>query len=113
MRQYQQLKSVTSRLHTISQKPRVVASGPDLAHRVVSIKEDLGRLVNALEETVAIWRKHQQELPETEALPAALDELQSALASTQEVFRRMVGVTISVKLLNVPVLLEGEFMLTF
>ena len=113
MRQYQQLKSVTSRLHTISQKPRVVASGPDLAHRVVSIKEDLGRLVNALEETAAIWRKYQQELPETEALPAALDELQSALASTQEVFRRMVGVTTSTKSPNVPILLEGEFMPTF
>ncbi|TBU59248.1 midasin [Dichomitus squalens] len=106
--QYQQLHEVTLRLQTVSRNSRVVASDPELGPRVVGIKEDLGRLVNALEETSAIWRKYLQQLPETEALPAALDELQSALASSQEMFRRMTDVTSNAKLLIAPILLEDE-----
>ena len=56
-----------------------------------------------------IWRKYVQQLPETESLPTALDELQSAFSSSQEIFRLMIEVATNVKLLNVPVLLEGEF----
>lgn len=92
----------------VSQSPRIVASGPQLVHRVVAIKEDLGRLVGTLDETLVIWRKYLQQLPETESLPAALDELQSAFSSSQEVFCRMVEVATTVKRLHVPILLEGE-----
>ncbi|KAM5539433.1 hypothetical protein V8D89_006885 [Ganoderma adspersum] len=110
--QYQRLGIVASRLHVVSQSPRVVASGPQLVDRVVAIKEDLGRLVNALEETLTIWRKHLQQLPETESLPAALDELQSAFSSSQEMFRRMIEIAKNVKLLSVPILLEDEAAIT-
>ncbi|KAI1794980.1 midasin [Ganoderma leucocontextum] len=106
--QHSRLRRVASRLHMVSQWPRVVASGPQLVHRVVAIKEDIGRLVKALEETLTIWRKYLQQLPETESLPTALDELQSVFSSSQEMFRRMAEVTTNVKLLNVPILLEDE-----
>ena len=92
----------------VSQSPRVAASGSQLVDRVLTVKEDLGRLASALEETSTIWRKYLQQLPETEVLPVALDEMQFAFVSSQGMFRRMVDVTTNMKLLDVPILLEGE-----
>ncbi|KAI0769070.1 midasin [Trametes elegans] len=102
------LHDVVSRLHMIAQSPRVVASGRDMQARAVRIKEDLGRLVSALEETYSTWRQYLQELPNTKGLSTAADELQSAIASSKMLFSRVTSLIATLKLTAVPVLLEDE-----
>lgn len=97
-----------ARLRAISHQACIVASGPDLLPRIVSIKEDIGRLVNALDETVTIWQQYLRQVPETDILPTALEDLQSAQSATQTMFGRLNDVVTNVRLLDVPVLLEGE-----
>ncbi|KAI0357543.1 midasin [Trametes cingulata] len=103
-----QLQDVVQRLRTIAQHPRVVASGSDMHTRVVRIKEDLGRLVNALEETYTVWKQYLQEMPDTEALPSAADELYIAITACKTHFSRVADLTGIIKLTSVPVLLEDE-----
>ncbi|KAI0373653.1 midasin [Pilatotrama ljubarskyi] len=105
---HNQLQDVVKRLHTIAQHPRIVASGSDMQTRVVRVKEDLGRLINALEETYTIWKQYLQEMPDTEALPSAADELQVAIASCKTLFSGVADLIATVKLTPVPVLLEEE-----
>ncbi|OSD02514.1 midasin [Trametes coccinea BRFM310] len=107
--QHSNLQELAKRLHTIAQHPRIVASGPEAQVRAVHIKEDLGRLVSALEETNTIWKQYLDELPEdTEALPSAMQELTSAIAVSNSLFNQVADVTAKVKLTPVPVLLEDE-----
>ncbi|RPD62626.1 midasin [Lentinus tigrinus ALCF2SS1-7] len=105
---YLHLQASVSRLHKIGAEPRVVASGPDVHHRVTGIKEDLGRLVNALDETSTIWQQYLQEFPATVSLPEALEEVQAAHSSTQAMFNSLADVTAKLRMLAVPVLLESE-----
>ncbi|KAI0667730.1 midasin [Trametes maxima] len=106
--QYTQLLDVTNRVRVITQHPRIVASGSEVHARAICMKEDLGRLINALEETHAIWKQYLDELPDTEALVPAIDELQSAIASSKALFHRVAAVTKVIKLTPVPALLEDE-----
>ncbi|RDX53520.1 midasin [Lentinus brumalis] len=105
---YLQLQASVSRLHKIGAEPRVVASGPEVHDRVVSIKEDLGRLVHALDETAAIWQQYLQEFPETDSLSEALAEIQAARSATEAMFSSLADVTTEMRMLVVPILLERE-----
>ncbi|KAI9068715.1 midasin [Trametes sanguinea] len=106
--QHSSLQELAKRLHTIAQSPRIVASGPEAQARAIHIKEDLGRLVNALEETNTIWKRYLDELPDTQVLPSAMQELASAIASSRSLFGLVADVTAKVKLTPVPVLLQDE-----
>ncbi|KAI0631943.1 midasin [Trametes polyzona] len=106
--QYAQLRDLAKRLRMVSQCPRIVGSGPEVLRRVVHVKEDTGRLVNALEETSAIWRQYLEELPSSNSLPAAAEELQSVITSSKDMFSRIAQVATTAKLTSMPVLLEDE-----
>ncbi|KAH9891844.1 midasin [Cubamyces lactineus] len=106
--QHIQLQNVLRRLHMISKCPRIVASGSDMQARTLRIKEDFGRLINALEETLSTWRQYLDEVPATEALPSAVVELQSAITSSKVLFERMANVSSMIQSTLVPVLLEDE-----
>ncbi|KAL1950443.1 hypothetical protein VTO73DRAFT_5567 [Trametes versicolor] len=106
--QYAQLQNVAKRLHMVSQHPRVIASGSDMQIRAIRIKEDLGRLISALEETHTSWNQYLEQLPETAALPTTVGELQSAIASSKALFSRVVDVLAKLKLTAMPILLEDE-----
>ncbi len=105
---YLQLQASVSRLHKVGAEPRVVASGPEVHDRVVSIKEDLGRLVHALDETAAIWQQYLQEFPETDSLSEALTEVQAARSSTEAMYSNLADVTTEMRMLVVPILLESK-----
>ena len=109
MEQYLHLQASVSRLHKIGAEPRVVASGPDVHRRVISIKEDLGRLVHALDETATIWQQYLKEFPETASLPEALEEVQAARSSTQAMFSSLADVIANMRMLTVPVLVESKY----
>ncbi|CDO69902.1 hypothetical protein BN946_scf184884.g61 [Trametes cinnabarina] len=106
--QHSRLQELSKRLHMIVEHPRIVASGSAAQDRTVRIKEDLGRLVNALEETHGIWKQYLDELPDTEVLPSAVQELQSVIDSSKVFFSQVAEVSTKVKLTPVPVLLENE-----
>ena len=105
--QHIQLQNVAKRLHMVSKCPRIVASGPDMQARALRVKEDLGRLINALEETLSTWKQYLDEMPDTEELSSATDELQSAITSFKVLFDRMINVSSMVQMTSSPVLLEG------
>ncbi|KAI0328990.1 midasin [Cubamyces sp. BRFM 1775] len=106
--QHAELNNVAKRLHMISKCPRIVALGLDMQARTLRVKEDLGRLINALEETLSTWKQFIDEMPDTEALSSAAGELQSAIASSKVLFGRMKYVSSVVQLTSTPVLLEDE-----
>ncbi|KAI0647852.1 midasin [Trametes meyenii] len=106
--QYTRLLDVVGRLRDIAQHPRIVASGLDVHVRAVRMKEDLGRLINALEEMHTIWKQYLNELPDTEALVPAIDDLHSAIVSSKAIFLRMATMTKIVESTPIPVLLEDE-----
>ncbi|KAH9851719.1 midasin [Lenzites betulinus] len=106
--QHVQLQNVMRRLCMISQHPGIVACGSDMQTRVVRMKEDLGRLISALEEMHETWRQYLAEMSNTETLPAVADEASAAIASSKTLFARVVDVTTALKLTSTPVLLEDE-----
>ena len=72
------------------------------------MRDDLGRLVQALEEIATVWSQYLQECPDTDVLPGALEEVQSAHASSKGLYIHLAGVSSHVKSGDVHVLLEGE-----
>ena len=105
--QHIQLQNVAKRLHMVSKCPRIVASGPDMQARAIRVKEDHGTLINALEQTHSTWKQYLDEMPDTEELSSATDELQSAITSSKVLFDRMINVSSMVQMTSSPVLLEG------
>lgn len=99
---------MVSRLQLVSQQDHVVASGAEVLTRVVSIKDDIGRLVNALEETRTIWDQYIRRSPERNELSRALEELQVAHSASQAVFNRLESVTANVRMLDVFLFTESE-----
>ncbi|KAI0754666.1 midasin [Daedaleopsis nitida] len=105
---YNRLQKMVSRLRVMSQQDRVVASGVEVLTHVVSIKDDLGRLVNALEETRTIWDQYIRRSPETNALSRALEELHAAHSASQAMFNELEIVTANMRMLDVSLLTESE-----
>ncbi|KAI8971187.1 midasin [Trametes punicea] len=106
--QYTRLQELARRLYAIAQCPRVVASGVDMQTCTIRIKEDLGRLTKAFEETYMIWKRYLEEVPDEEGLPSAVYEIQSAIASSKVLFKRVEDVTRVLRSTPVLVLLEDE-----
>ena len=72
------------------------------------MRDDLGRLIQALEEIATVWTQYLQECPDTDVLPGALEEVQSAHASSKSLYSLLADVASHVKSGDVYVLLEGE-----
>ena len=96
-----------TRLRMISPHARIVASGLELLPRVVTIKEDMGRLVGAIDEILTVWQQYLRQFPETDILPGAVDDVQSARSASQAMFDQLTDVIAKMRLLSIPVLLEG------
>ena len=104
---YARVQAMMTRLRMISPHDRIVASGLELLPRVVTIKEDMGRLVGAVDEIVTVWQQYLRQFPETDILSGALDDVQSARSASQAMFDRLTDVITNMRLLSIPVLLEG------
>ena len=104
----QELEVIVKRMQQISQCPRIIASGPRVRQRIRSMKDDLGRLIRALQEMVTAWKQYLEEFPEVGLLPLSLQEVESTLSSSQMVADDLAKAVLSVNALKTPVILEGE-----
>ncbi|KAH9924312.1 midasin [Epithele typhae] len=106
--EYHQLRINVARLQQAYESPRIAAVGVEAYHRVTTMKEDLGRLCQALDEIVVVWRRFLQEIPETEPLPVVIAEAETILSSSRTFLGRLVTIAETLKSSQIPALLEGE-----